>query len=76
MSNLNIKLDCQFKNKTEALESVLKTMSNSEVPQKYLDSIFEREKQASFNLGNQIAIPHGTYEASKLLTESKMFFDI
>lgn len=37
---------------------------------KYLDGILAREKQATFYIGNHIAIPHGAYEfQSEILSD-------
>ncbi|WP_342269255.1 PTS sugar transporter subunit IIA [Spiroplasma endosymbiont of Aspidapion aeneum] len=63
-------LNCNFKNKKEALEKVFDIFREYNVPEDYIKSIHKREKMSSFSIGYSIAIPHGTYEASMLLHDS------
>ena len=45
-------------------------VENGNVEQRYVDSMFEREKSVSTYMGNAVAIPHGTNEAKQWVTRS------
>ncbi|ARU92049.1 PTS system, mannitol-permease iia component [Spiroplasma clarkii] len=69
----NIFMNCKFADKETALNQVLEVMLAGGCDQEYVDSILERQKIASFNLGNLVAAPHGTYEISKKVKKPKIF---
>lgn len=73
LTQKNVFLNCSFKNKDEVLEVVFKTLKDNGCNELYIDSILEREKIGSFNIGQMIAIPHGTYEASSYITKSMIY---
>jgi len=73
LAQKNVFLNCSFKNKGEVLEVVFKTLKDNGCNDLYIDSILEREKIASFNIGQMIAIPHGTYDASSYITKSMIY---
>ncbi|WP_268875458.1 PTS sugar transporter subunit IIA [Mesoplasma melaleucae] len=60
-------MNYKYKNKAKAIKELTKSLREFGVHESYLESIYEREKMASFNIGYSIAIPHGTYEAIKKL---------
>ncbi|SYV96226.1 PTS system mannitol-specific transporter subunit IIA, partial [Mycoplasma putrefaciens] len=66
----NIYLNQEFKSKTQCLDHLKKLFSRADIPTEYIDSIDQRQKLASFNIGSKIAIPHGTYEAMQYLKKS------
>ncbi|PPE06646.1 PTS sugar transporter subunit IIA [Mesoplasma corruscae] len=66
----SVKMNCSYKNKKEALKAIINDLKEKGVSEKYLNSIYTREKMASFNIGYKIAIPHGTYEESKNISET------
>ncbi len=45
-------------------------VENGNVEQRYVDSMFEREKSVSTYMGNAVAIPHGTNESKQWVTRS------
>lgn len=45
-------------------------VENGNVDDRYVDSMFEREKSVSTYMGNAVAIPHGTEESKKWVTRS------
>ncbi|QEH61465.1 PTS system, mannitol-specific IIA component [Spiroplasma chinense] len=69
----NVFLNIDFEDKNSALEEVYKVMLENGCNEEYVKSIPDREKEASFNIGCLIAIPHGTYEASQKITLSQIF---
>lgn len=69
----DIFINCQFDNKQQAEAKIFEVMLADGCDVKYIESIAEREKMASFNIGRGIVIPHGTYEASKEVNHSRIF---
>lgn len=45
-------------------------VENGNVDERYVDSMFEREKSVSTYMGNAVAIPHGTNESKQWVTRS------
>jgi mannitol PTS system EIIA component len=45
-------------------------VENGNVEQRYVDSMFEREKSVSTYMGNAVAIPHGTNDSKQWVTRS------
>ncbi|WP_084676591.1 PTS sugar transporter subunit IIA [Spiroplasma taiwanense] len=67
-------LNQNFNNKEEVLKDIFKKFENEGINSFYINSILEREKISSFNIGNNIAIPHGTYEGMQVLEKSIILF--
>lgn len=67
----NIKLDCKFETKEEAIRSVGQLLYESGyVEEAYIEGMLEREKTFVTYIGNGIAIPHGTNEVKKQVKQS------
>jgi PTS system mannitol-specific IIA component len=45
-------------------------VENGHVEERYIDSMFEREKSVSTYMGNAVAIPHGTGDSKQWVTRS------
>jgi mannitol PTS system EIIA component len=45
-------------------------VENGHVEERYIDSMFEREKSVSTFMGNAVAIPHGTGDSKQWVTRS------
>ncbi len=45
-------------------------VENGHVDERYVDSMFEREKSVSTFMGNAVAIPHGTSDSKKWVEKS------
>lgn len=45
-------------------------VENGHVEERYIDSMFEREKSVSTFMGNAVAIPHGTGDSKQWITTS------
>jgi PTS system mannitol-specific IIA component len=45
-------------------------VENGHVEERYVDSMFEREKSVSTYMGNAVAIPHGTNDSKQWVTRS------
>ena len=45
-------------------------VQNGNVDERYVDSMFEREKSVSTYMGNAVAIPHGTNDSKQWVTRS------
>jgi PTS system mannitol-specific IIA component len=45
-------------------------VENGHVEERYIDSMFEREKSVSTYMGNAVAIPHGTGDSKEWITTS------
>ena len=45
-------------------------VKNGHVEERYIDSMFEREKSVSTFMGNAVAIPHGTGDSKQWITTS------
>ncbi|AVP49138.1 PTS sugar transporter subunit IIA [Williamsoniiplasma luminosum] len=70
----HIFLNQKFNSKAEILNDIFLKFKKEKVDPVYIDSILEREKLASFYIGNKISIPHGTYEGMQSLKESLILF--
>ena len=47
-----------------------RTLDNGNVEERYVDSMFERERSVSTYMGNAVVIPHGTYDSKQWLARS------
>ena len=66
-----IELKVSLDNQEEAIRwagSLL--VENGHVEERYIDSMFEREKSVSTFIGNAVAIPHGTGDSKQWVTRS------
>lgn len=62
----NIRVNCKRKSKNEVIRDAGQMLLESGyVTPAYLDAMVEREKTFSTNIGNSIALPHGTDNAKK-----------
>lgn len=62
----NIRVNCKRKSKNEVIKDAGQMLLESGyVKPGYLDAMVEREKTFSTNIGNSIALPHGTDHAKK-----------
>lgn len=68
----NIYLNQPLANKSSCIKFVQEKLLKSGISKIYCKSIIDREKMASFSIGNMIAVPHGTYEGMNQLTNSTM----
>lgn len=66
----NIFINQKIKSKQKCIEKIIKILMNNDVSPTYCESIYDRQKLASFSIGNSIAVPHGTYEEMNKLKES------
>lgn len=67
----NIRINCQPKLKNEVIQSVGQMLFESGYVKKdYIAAMVEREKTFSTNIGNGIALPHGTDNAKKEIISS------
>lgn len=67
----NIRINCQPKSKNEVIQSVGQMLFESGYVKKdYIAAMVEREKTFSTNIGNGIALPHGTDNAKKEIISS------
>ncbi|CAN5754081.1 PTS sugar transporter subunit IIA [soil metagenome] len=64
---LGVKLDSQEEAIRRAGELLVQ---NGHVEEKYIDSMFEREKSVSTYMGNAVAIPHGTSDSKQWVEKS------
>ena len=64
---LGVKLDSQEEAIRRAGELLVQ---NGHVEEKYIDSMFEREKSVSTFMGNAVAIPHGTSDSKQWVDKS------
>ncbi|MGB3634907.1 MAG: PTS sugar transporter subunit IIA [Rubrobacteraceae bacterium] len=64
---LGVKLDSQEEAIRRAGELLV---HNGHVDEKYIDSMFEREKSVSTFMGNAVAIPHGTSDSKQWVEKS------
>lgn len=64
---LGVKLDSQEEAIRRAGELLVQ---NGHVEEKYIDSMFEREKSVSTFMGNAVAIPHGTSDSKQWVEKS------
>src|ERR671921_447638 len=66
-----IELKASLKSKEEAIRRAgTLLVENGHVKERYIDSMFEREKSVSTFIGNAVAIPHGTGDSKQWVTMS------
>lgn len=69
----NILINVDVKNKNEAFNKVFECLKKQDaIEDKYLNSMIERDKNASVAIGNFIAIAHGTVETKHLIKKDAM----
>lgn len=67
----NIELGASLDSQEEAIRRAGKLLvGNGYVEDKYIDSMFEREKSVSTFMGNAVAIPHGTSDSKQWIEKS------
>ncbi len=67
----NIALGVELNSQDEAIRRAGELLvQNGHVEEKYIDSMFEREKSVSTFMGNAVAIPHGTSDSKKWVEKS------
>ena len=67
----NIELGVQLDSQEEAIRRAGELLvQNGHVEEKYIDSMFEREKSVSTFMGNAVAIPHGTSDSKQWVEKS------
>lgn len=67
----NIELGVELDSQEEAIRRAGELLvRNGYVEEKYIDSMFEREKSVSTFMGNAVAIPHGTSESKQWVEKS------
>ncbi len=66
-----IELKASLSNQEEAIRRAgTLLVENGHVEERYIDSMFEREKSVSTFMGNAVAIPHGTGDSKQWVTRS------
>jgi PTS system mannitol-specific IIA component len=66
-----IELGVSLSNRDEAIRRAgALLVENGHVDERYVDSMFEREKSVSTYMGNAVAIPHGTNDSKQWVTRS------
>ena len=66
-----VELGASFGSRDEAIRRAGELLvENGHVDERYIDSMFEREKSVSTYMGNAVAIPHGTEDAKKWVERS------
>ena len=66
-----IELKASLDNQEEAIRRAgTLLVENGHVEERYIDSMFEREKSVSTFIGNAVAIPHGTGDSKQWVTRS------
>jgi PTS system mannitol-specific IIA component len=66
-----IELKASVGNQEEAIRRAgTLLVENGHVEERYIDSMFEREKSVSTFMGNAVAIPHGTGDSKQWVTRS------
>ena len=66
-----IELKASVSNQEEAIRRAgTLLVENGHVEERYIDSMFEREKSVSTFIGNAVAIPHGTGDSKQWVTRS------
>ncbi len=67
----NIELGVELESQEEAIQRAGDLLvQNGYVEEKYIDSMFEREKSVSTFMGNAVAIPHGTSDSKQWVEKS------
>lgn len=66
-----VELGASLSNRDEAIRRAgALLVENGCVDERYVDSMFEREKSVSTYMGNAVAIPHGTNDSKRWVTRS------
>ena len=66
-----VELGLNLSNRDEAIRRAgALLVQNGNVDERYVDSMFEREKSVSTYMGNAVAIPHGTNDSKQWVTRS------
>ena len=66
-----IELKASLDSRDEAIRRAGQLLvDNGHVDDRYIDSMFEREKSVSTFMGNAVAIPHGTNDSKQWITRS------
>ncbi|CAA9393785.1 MAG: PTS system, mannitol-specific IIA component [uncultured Rubrobacteraceae bacterium] len=66
-----VELGASLSNRDEAIRRAGELLvNNGHVEDRYIDSMFEREKSVSTFMGNAVAIPHGTSDSKRWVTRS------
>lgn len=67
----NIELGVSLASRDEAIRRAGQLLvENGHVDDRYVESMFEREKSVSTYMGNAVAIPHGTEDSKKWVARS------
>ena len=67
----NIELGVKLNSQDEAIRRAGELLvQNGHVEDRYIDSMFEREKSVSTFMGNAVAIPHGTSDSKQWVEKS------
>ena len=67
----SIELKASLGSRDEAIRRAGQLLvDNGHVDDRYIDSMFEREKSVSTFMGNAVAIPHGTGDSKQWITRS------
>ncbi len=67
----NIELGASLSSQEDAIRRAGELLvENGHVENRYIDSMFEREKSVSTFMGNAVAIPHGTSDSKKWVDRS------
>ena len=70
-----VELGASFGSRDEAIRRAGELLvENGHVDERYIDSMFEREKSVSTYMGNAVAIPHGTNESKALIRQTAISF--
>lgn len=66
-----VRLNASFADRDEAIRRAGELLvANGNVDEKYIDSMFERERSVSTFMGNSVAIPHGTNDSKDSVLRS------
>lgn len=66
-----VELGASLSSRDEAIQRAgALLVQNGNVDERYVDSMFEREKSVSTYMGNAVAIPHGTNDSKQWVTRS------
>ena len=71
LTSKTVELGVSLSSRDEAIRRVgALLVENGHVDERYVDSMFEREKSVSTYMGNAVAIPHGTNDSKQWVTTS------
>lgn len=71
LTEQTVELNASFAGKDEAIRRAGELLvANGNVNERYIDSMFERERSVSTFMGNAVAIPHGTNESKDAVLSS------